>query len=52
MDGNRLNGFNLEPGNDIIKDFQQPTDMANVSMVILGLPNVLDISIIISDSTL
>ena len=45
MDGNRLNGFNLEPGNDIIKDFQQPTNMANVSTVILGLLNILDISV-------
>ena len=45
MDGNRLNGFNLKPGNDIIKDFQQPTNMANVSTVILGLLNILDISI-------
>ena len=45
MDGNRLNGFNLKPGNDIIKDFQQPTNMVNVSMVILGLLNILDISV-------
>ena len=45
MDGNRLNGFNLKPGNDIIKDFQQPTNMVNVSTVILGLLNILDISV-------
>ena len=45
MDGNRLNGFNLKPGNDIIKDFQQPTNMANVSTVILELLNILDIYI-------